>query len=282
MASMNNLTQRVLTGILYLAVMIGLVVWCESSFLALFLLITILCVGEYHDITHAVIHVDTEWRTLYKFINTLFSAIIFFIVYLVAKQSIPLIALSLVGGFPLVWFVIEMYSKSKTPFTNIAINSMALYYLAVPLSSASLLVYYTGEYSWNFLLAIMVFAWANDSLAYVFGSQFGKHKLLERISPKKTWEGFFGGLGGAILFSYFVYLIFPSLTGYDTPWIRYFALAVITSVTSTYGDLAESMIKRNLDIKDSGSALPGHGGFLDRFDGLIFSLPACTLYLTFF
>jgi phosphatidate cytidylyltransferase len=239
-------------------------------------------VGEYHDITHKVINVDTEWRTLYKFINTFFSAIIFFIVYLVAKRSIPLIALSLVGGFPLVWCVIEMYSRSKTPFTNIAINSMALYYLAVPLSSASLLVYRTGEYSWNYLLAIMVFAWANDSLAYVFGSQFGKHKLLERISPKKTWEGFFGGLAGAILFSYFVYLLFPALTGYDTHWNRYLILSIITSISSTYGDLAESMIKRNLEIKDSGNALPGHGGFLDRFDGLIFSLPACTLYLTFF
>lgn len=282
MAPMNNFGQRVLTGILYVAVMISAVVWHETSFLALFLLITILCVGEYHDITHAVIHVDTEWRTLYKFINTIFSAIIFFIVYLVANKSFPLIAMALVGGFPLVWFVIEMYSKSSTPFTNIAINSMALYYLAVPLSSASLLVYNTGEYSWNFLLAIMVFAWANDSMAYVFGSQFGKHKLLERISPKKTWEGFVGGLLGAILFSYIVSLAFPPLTGYNTPWSRYLALAIITSVTSTYGDLAESMIKRNLDIKDSGNALPGHGGFLDRFDGLIFSLPACTLYLTFF
>jgi phosphatidate cytidylyltransferase len=158
---------------------------------------------------------------------------------------------------------------------------MAIFYLAVPLSSASLLAFHSGEYSWNYLLAIMLFAWSNDSFAYLFGRFLGKHKLFERISPKKTWEGFFGGMAGSILFAYLVYILFPAWTGHHVSLYTYVVLAILTTITSTYGDLAESMIKRNLQIKDSGTALPGHGGFLDRFDGLIFSLPACTLYLTF-
>jgi phosphatidate cytidylyltransferase len=157
---------------------------------------------------------------------------------------------------------------------------MAIFYLAVPLSCASLLAFQSGDYSWHYLLAIMIFAWSNDSFAYLFGRFLGKNKLFERISPKKTWEGFFGGVAGAIFFAYLISLCFPGWTGHNVSLTTYILLAIITAVTSTYGDLVESMIKRNLQIKDTGSALPGHGGFLDRFDGLIFSLPACTLYLT--
>ncbi len=279
---MGDITTRVITGIFFLIVMIGGVIWNEYSFLVLFSLLIVLCISEYHNIIHDLLASSEKWKMTYKLINTIFSVLIFGIVFLVASKKITLISLSLICGFPLTWLVIEMYTKSERPFYNVCLNSMAIFYLAIPLSSASLLAFYAGEYSWHYLLAIMVFAWSNDSFAYLFGRFFGKHKLFERISPKKTWEGFFGGMAGAVLFAYIVYLLFPVWTGYKVEMITYIILAVITSVTSTYGDLAESMIKRNLQIKDSGSALPGHGGFLDRFDGLIFSLPACALYLTFF
>ncbi|MDB5226392.1 MAG: phosphatidate cytidylyltransferase [Bacteroidota bacterium] len=279
---MNNLVTRITTGILFLIVMIGSVVLSEYSFLILFSLLVVLCINEYYFITHDLLRASEKWKTIYKLINTVFSVVIFGIVFLVASNKIPLISLSLVCGFPLTWLVIEMYTKSERPFYNVCLNSMAIFYLAIPLSSASLLSFHDGNYSWHFLLAIMVFAWSNDSLAFVFGKLFGKHKLFERISPKKTWEGFFGGVAGSLLFAYIVWLLFPAWTGYHVSLTTYMILAMITSITSTYGDLAESMIKRNLQIKDSGTALPGHGGFLDRFDGLIFSLPACTLYLTFF
>ena len=125
----------------------------------------------------------------------------------------------------------------------------------------------------------MFFAWSNDSFAYLIGKFFGKHKLFERISPKKTWEGFAGGAIGTIGFTYLVYQIFEYYNLTEIGYHHYIAMGIITIVTSTYGDLAESMIKRNFNIKDSGQALPGHGGFLDRFDGLIFSIPACSLYI---
>ncbi len=279
---MNDILTRAITGFFFLIVMIGGVVLHEYSFLVLFSLLVVLCINEYHGIIQALLSSSEKWKTTYKIINTIFSVIVFGIVFLVAKGSIPLISLSLVCGFPLTWLVIEMYTKSDRPFYNVCLNSMAIFYLAIPLSSASLLAFHAGDYSWHYLLAIMIFAWSNDSFAYLAGRFLGKHKLFERISPKKTWEGFFGGMLGAIGFAYIVSLLFPRWTGHDVSFTTYAILSVITTITSTYGDLAESMIKRNLQIKDTGTILPGHGGFLDRFDGLIFSLPACTLYLTFF
>jgi len=279
---MSDILTRITTGIFFLIIMIGGVVLSEYSFLILFSLLVVLCINEYHGIIHNLLTSTEKWKSTYKLINTVFSVLIFGIVFLVASNKIPLISLSLVCGFPLTWLVIEMYTKSERPFYNVCLNSMGIFYLAIPLSSASLLAFHAQEYSWHYLLAIMLFAWSNDSFAYLFGRYLGKHKLFERISPKKTWEGFFGGMAGAVLFAYIVYLLFPRWTGYQVALPIYVILAIITSITSTYGDLAESMIKRNLQIKDTGTALPGHGGFLDRFDGLIFSLPAATLYLTFF
>lgn len=261
--------------------MIGGVVLSEISFQIVFSLVTILCLNEYHTITTKVVQANEEHQNAYKFINTIFATIILLIVHLVASGRVEVIYLSLIGGFTLFWFIIELYTKSKSPFINIAVNSMGLFYIAIPFSAASLIAFYNGEYNWNLLLAVMIFAWSNDSFAYLFGSMFGKHKLFERISPKKSWEGFFGGLIGTIGFSYIIFLLFPKWCNQETAYIHYFVLAVLTSIISTYGDLAESMIKRNLEIKDTGTALPGHGGFLDRFDGLIFSLPAAALYLTF-
>ncbi len=278
---MNELTTRIITGFFFLIVMVGGVVFNEYSFLILFSLLVVLCINEYYAIIYNLLSSGENWKLLYKIINTIFSVTIFGIIYLVASKKIPLISLSMVSIFPLTWLIIEMYTKSDRPFYNVCFNSMAIFYLAVPLSCASLLAFHAGEYSWHYLLPIMIFAWSNDSFAYLSGRLLGKHKLFERISPKKTWEGFFGGVAGAILFAYLIWLFFPSWTGHEVALSTYIVLAVITAVTSTYGDLVESMIKRNLKIKDTGTALPGHGGFLDRFDGLIFSLPACTLYLTF-
>lgn len=278
---MNELPKRILTGILFVIVMIGGVVWNEYSYMLLFSLITILAINEYYNIISDKLNAAEDWKTLYKFVNTIFGVIVFAIVFLVSSGKIPLIFLSLVAAFPLSWFVIEMYHESDSPFTNVSYNSMALFYIGVPFASTSFLVFKKGgdEYDFTFLLAILLFAWANDSWAYLIGRLFGKHKLFPRISPKKTWEGFAGGAVVAMAFAFLVNWLFPLLYLTEIGVVHYLAMAAITVVMSTYGDLTESMIKRNLNIKDSGQALPGHGGFLDRFDGLIFSIPACSLYI---
>jgi phosphatidate cytidylyltransferase len=278
---MKDIKTRIATGIIFLIVMVSSVVFSEISFLIIYSLVTMLCLNEYHNITESVVHTDTKLLNQYKIINTIFAAIIFLIVYLVASKRVEVISLSLIGGFTLFWFIIEMFANSKNPFLNLSINSFGLFYIAIPFSGASLIAFYFGEYNWNLVLAVMIFAWSNDSFAYLFGSLFGKHKLFERISPKKSWEGFIGGILGTIAFSYLVYLLFPKWSHQEVAYIHYLILAIITSVISTFGDLAESLIKRSLKVKDTGSVLPGHGGFLDRFDGLIFSFPAAALYLTF-
>jgi phosphatidate cytidylyltransferase len=278
---MNELLKRLLTGILFVIVMIGGVVWNEYSYMLLFSLITILAINEYYNIINDKLNAAEDWKILYKFFNTIFGVIVFAIVFLVSSGKIPLIYLSLIAAFPLSWFIIEMYHESDSPFTNVCYNSMALFYIGVPFASTSFLVFKKAgdEYDFTFLLAILLFAWANDSWAYLIGKYFGKHKLLPRISPKKTWEGFAGGAVVSLSFAFLVHWLFPKLYLTEIGIAHYLAMAAITVVMSTYGDLTESMIKRNLNIKDSGQALPGHGGFLDRFDGLIFSIPACSLYI---
>lgn len=278
---MNELTKRIITGILFVIILIGGVMWNEYSFMLLFGLLTILSINEYYNITHDKFIAGEDWKTLYKFLSTIFGIVVFAIIFLVSSGKIPLIYLSLVAAFPLCWFVIEMYHESEAPFTNVSYNSMALFYIAVPFGAASFLVFKQGGdiYDYKYLLAILFFAWANDSFAYLIGRTFGKHKLFPRISPKKTWEGVFGGAFFSLIFAFLINYLYLYYNISDIGVLHYLALSAITVVTSTYGDLAESMIKRNMNIKDSGHALPGHGGFLDRFDGLIFSIPACSLYI---
>ena len=128
---------------------------------------------------------------------------------------------------------------------------------------------------WNPLIALafIFIIWANDVFAYLVGSAIGKHRLFERISPKKSWEGLFGGVAGAVAMAILAaYVMDDSVC----VWI---GLAIVGSVTGVFGDLVESMFKRSIDMKDSGSSIPGHGGWLDRFDALLISVPFVFVYL---
>ena len=123
-------------------------------------------------------------------------------------------------------------------------------------------------------LSIFMFNWINDTFAYLTGMLFGKHRLFERISPKKSWEGSIGGASFCIIGAFIMANLFPILTTGE--WVG-FALTVV--IFGTWGDLTESLMKRHLNIKDSGNILPGHGGMLDRFDSVIMATPAAVVYL---
>ena len=207
-----------------------------------------------------------------------------------------LVAAGIISGkyfitlLPLIFLIMiaELYRKQEKPFDTLSHTFFAVIYIAVPLSllpfSAfsrtglhSLLNQNGIVFSPGILIGFLLLLWVNDTGAYLTGITIGRHRLMERISPKKSWEGFFGGL---IISSVTAWLISGWLGVVDTTgWI---IISVIISIGGTYGDLIESMLKRSTGVKDSGSVMPGHGGFLDRFDSALISFPLVYLFLTLF
>ena len=167
-------------------------------------------------------------------------------------------------------FVSQLWRGGQTPIANISTTFAGVTYIAVPMAAMTLigLVNYDGEWNGQYILAYMIIVWANDVFAYLFGMTFGRHKMCPSISPKKSWEGFVGGVVSACVVSATIGALWlnisPVLMGV---W------GVVIALSGVAGDLIESMFKRSLGIKDSGSIMPGHGGFLDRFDALFLSAP---------
>lgn len=175
-------------------------------------------------------------------------------------------------------FYIELYQKDQQPFEQIAKLLLGYLYVIIPFALFTGLGYLlSSEYSFEIPLGFLILIWANDSGAYVFGITLGKNRLFERISPKKSWEGFFGGLIIAGIAAYIISNYFQSIE-----LIHWMVISTIIVVFGTMGDLVESMLKRSKEIKDSGSILPGHGGVLDRFDALFMAAPIVYAYLHLF
>ncbi|MEO5569436.1 MAG: CDP-archaeol synthase, partial [Bacteroidia bacterium] len=177
-------------------------------------------------------------------------------------------------------FIFELFRKSKHPFINIALTITGIIYVAVPFGLFLFIGANNGPdgmYHPQIALGFLYLLWASDTGAYLVGSKIGKHRLFERISPKKSWEGSIGGAAIALLTAFVISKFYMDLSLLD--WM---VVALIIVVTGTFGDLVESMLKRSLDIKDSGKIFPGHGGILDRFDGLLLAAPFVFFYLSFF
>lgn len=181
---------------------------------------------------------------------------------------------------------IELFRKEERPFDSLAHTLFPVLYTAVPLSMFPFAAFgRTGVepllqmegvlFSPGILTGFFLLLWTNDTGAYLIGSALGRHPLLERISPKKSWEGFVGGLALTLI----VAQLLPGWLGVTgtAGWMK---IALIVSVAGTLGDLLESMLKRSLGLKDSGTVMPGHGGFLDRFDSVVLAFPLVYLYLT--
>lgn len=194
--------------------------------------------------------------------------------------------------------ILELYAGEENPLKSLATSLMSQIYIGVPLACMSLsamllnvhdlIIHPTlDEFMQTFgvntpvmpLVLMFIFIWLNDTGAYVVGCSIGKHKLFEKISPNKTWEGFFGGflfcVVAAVLFYCFGGNEFFQLDMKIGVWIGY---AAVVTLFATWGDLTESLIKRNLHLKDSGTIMPGHGGILDRIDSLLFVAPATLIY----
>ncbi len=271
---MSNLTQRIITGIIGGGLMIGAILWNEYSFSALFLFITVMSMWEFYSLC------EKNEMQPQKMLGIVIGALVFVLSSFFVRFIPPGIFAVVL---PLVFcvFIRELFRQTEKPFVNIAITLLGIIYLALPLALMNLISQSgatgsqeTYQYHPNIILGYLFLVWASDTGAYFSGKKFGKIKLFERISPKKTWEGTIGGTLLALIVAYILSIYFTNLRLVD--WI---SIALIVVVTGTLGDLVESMFKRSIQIKDSGGLLPGHGGFLDRFDAFFISAPFVFTYL---
>lgn len=273
---MKNFIIRALTGIAIVAVQVLCTYLSPISLAALFLLLTALAVNEFLGLV-----IKKGKVRIGRPLIVAGSCYLFFAVWLNCLTEASLLALFL----PYLLFIIfccvrELYNDEGNPIVNLGTIMLSQLYVALPLSLINLLAFsdcYLYDCSikyYVFPLAMYVFLWLNDTGAYLCGSLLGKHKLFPRISPKKSWEGSIGGAIVAMASAVAVAHFFPVLNVWQ--WV---GMALVVVVAGTYGDLTESMIKRSLDVKDSGRMLPGHGGILDRLDSMLFAIPASVIYL---
>lgn len=259
---MSNFLQRTLTGILFVGGIAGSIYAHPIAFFLVCLLVATLGMLELSRL------LERKYGRLNIFASLLLGLSFQILVFLDSQYNIDRSWYVIL--MPMVWlpFVYELFKGGENPFQRIALTLMVPIYISLPLSFLFLTGCINGAFQSEILLGFFILVWCNDSGAYVVGVTMGKHKLYERISPKKTWEGFVGGIVFTLIAAYLVH----SISEISSLWV-WLAAAITVSIFGTIGDLVESMLKRNVDIKDSGSILPGHGGVLDRFDAVLFAAP---------
>jgi phosphatidate cytidylyltransferase len=269
----NNLTLRIITGLLGSAGIIAGVCISEWTYFAVFFTICFFSLLEFYKLA------GLDGMVPQKALGIISGMLIFTFSFLIERGTMDYRYYFLI--FPIVScvYMIKLYKKfERKPFTNIAFTFLGILYVAVPFALLNIVAFdERGDYNFEIIFGCLFILWASDTGAYFAGTFFGKRKLFERISPKKSWEGFFGGAALALIFTYGLSEFFHSLS-----FLQWFIVGLIIIVGGTFGDLVESLLKRSMEIKDSGSSLPGHGGFLDRFDGLLISAPFIVAFLEIF
>nr|WP_321450222.1 phosphatidate cytidylyltransferase [uncultured Carboxylicivirga sp.] len=259
---MNNFIKRTLTGILFVVMVVGSILYHPILFFLVCVAVAVVGMLELKRL------LERKYDKINLLVSLLLGLTFQLLVFLdtmdLLKQSWYVVLM------PIIWipFVGELFKGGENPFQRIALTLLVPIYVSLPLSFLYLTGWVDGEFNGYYLLGFFAMVWCNDTGAYLVGVSIGKHKLFERISPKKTWEGFIGGVFFTFVAAYVIY----RLTGLASlpVWL---GAGVIISFFGTMGDLIESMLKRNVDIKDSGNILPGHGGILDRFDAVLFAAP---------
>ena len=273
---MKNFILRTITAIGIVAVQVLCTYLSQYSLAALFLLLTALTVNEFIKIMSQRGEVVVS-----RPIVIAGSCYLFFVFWLNSLTRGESLALF----FPYLLFLIycyikELFGKQPNPIANLGTIMLSQMYVVLPLSLINVLAFTPFECFhseapyYAITLAIYIFIWINDTGAYLSGITLGKHKMFPRISPKKSWEGAIGGALATIASAFIVAHFYTFMELWQ--WI---GMAIVVILAGTFGDLTESMMKRQLDIKDSGHILPGHGGFLDRLDSMLFAIPAVVAYL---
>ncbi len=274
---MKNLLLRSLTGLIYVVIITTGIIVNQYTFLGLFSLILVVCLWEFYNLINRVRQVNIN-----PYFNCLGGILLFLPTYLYASGISEHFIFYPFLFYIVISFILELYQKKQDPLVHLAYTFLGQCYITLPVSILNMIAFQTDAasslcYSPLFILSLFAFIWMNDTGAYLVGITFGKHRLFERISPKKSWEGFFGGLIFTILSSLAFAYYEPAI-----PYYHWIGLSAMIVIFGTWGDLVESLFKRTLEVKDSGNSLPGHGGFLDRFDSLLLAIYGMFFYVELF
>lgn len=276
---MQGIRRRLTTAVIFVCIMVAGHYTGEYTFSLLFLVIAAGCLWEFFGLT---LDLHTRRDKIRKILGVLLGLLPFVLVTVLSLSDIGdpetfvSIASLLFAPFVFTIFIYELYSHSKEPFANIAYMILGLFYIGVPFALVDFIAFDGDEFKARIVLGLLVLTWVNDTGAYVTGSLIGKTPLFPRISPNKTWEGSSGGVVVTLVFGYLLSLVFDEI-----PLSQWLGLGVIVAIFGGLGDLVESMLKRSVNVKDSGNLLPGHGGLLDRFDAFIFVVPFAAAYILY-
>ena len=264
---MKTLLTRSISGLIFVAIIIGSILWSEKAVLIVFAIISGIGLYEFHRLyqsqkTFNLSSLATALIGTTSFISFIYP--IYFLNQTVQQGLIDSSALILV--LFVLYALYQLWIDRSAVIVNLWLLLFGLSYVVVPLY-IGVLIHLTDENVFPALLVIFILVWTNDTFAYLSGNLFGKHKLIERISPNKTWEGFIGGFVFTIIVGA---LLDKQLFDGNSFWLW---AAIIVSPAAVIGDLFESLLKRKNKVKDTGTIMPGHGGILDRFDAMFFALP---------
>lgn len=258
---MNETLTRALSGVLYIIILISATLFL-NSFLVLFGLLLLLSVYEFCELVH-----------LDKIIPLLIAiACYFFCIYYFKS---PIVDSVLLLGFIVIAIkaLLFLFSAGENIITPLEKYNYLICYIIIPFILLARLPFKETSFNPKIIISLFILIWFNDTMAYVVGKSIGKTKLFERVSPKKTIEGFFGGLFFSALISIFIAIYYI-----HEPIFMWIIIALIVGLFGTLGDLIESKFKRTAGVKDSGKVMPGHGGILDRLDSIIFAGPFVFLF----
>ena len=274
---MKNLVLRILSGAVYIALIVAAILLLDNSpvmYLLVFPLLIVLGIGEM--VTMAKDDATQSW--LVNIIDMLGGVGMFVAFYLhyegETMQSRALWLLP-IATYLLLRTIVQLYRPRQNALHSLERSFFSLGYVALPVAMLNAIMSITAP---RLLLGVFMFIWLYDTGAFCVGVLVGKHRLFERISPKKSWEGVIGGLAVCIAGAYLTHHFFDEFFQVPdlTVWV---GLSLVVAVFATFGDLVESLIKRTVGVKDSGHILPGHGGIIDRIDSLLLVAPAVLIYM---
>lgn len=283
---MKNFITRTLTAIAYVVLLVGCTVAGPITAYMFYGLVAMACTWEFCGLMNR--HYGAQLNTpIVGFASVLLSSSSWLLCTGMEDASLSGVHTLVLYGFTLLFLLVsELYRQAPDPLRNWSLSMASQVYVALPFAMLPFIAVRFDAfgakpvYEWIYPLAIFVFLWMSDTGAYLVGSLLGRYvpyKLFPRISPNKSWVGSIGGALLTFLAAYLIYIYRPA----DLSLLQWLGMALVVVCFGTWGDLVESLLKRQLGIKDSGNVLPGHGGLLDRFDSALLAVPAAVLYFLY-